>query len=170
MPAEGTRELRLSNGFTIAPSYGMGFAQLAPEHGSNMTTLSFRVGAGYFVAQHVEVGGMVGYYYLSSGGSSSTVQGPGLDAFLRLYSRTGNLGLFFEPILEFQYLSFSNGSDKVLGPGADIGIEFFLADSWALRFSPTFRYYKLWESADSGGSADTSATRFGLSLGISAYF
>lgn len=167
-PEEGTRELRIGNGVSILPSYGPGIVQLSPDKGKNQTSVSFRAGMGYFVSSNVEVGGNLGFYYLSQG--SQSLKGPGLDVFLRLYTRTGNVGLFFEPALEFQYLSAPGGSIKALGPGADVGFEFFLAESWALRFSPSFRYYKVWENADGGYSADTTFTKFGVTFGISAYF
>jgi steroid 5-alpha reductase family enzyme len=76
-----------------------------------------------------------------------------------------NVGLFFEPTVEYQYLTASSASLSVLGPGADVEIEVFLADSWALRLSPTSRYYKTWEKG-----ADTSFTKCGVTWGISAYF
>jgi hypothetical protein len=128
-----------------------------------MTIAGIGVGMGYFVAEHVEVGGALGFFYMSQG--STSMKGPGLSAFLRLYSRTGLVGLFFEPTLEFQYLSQGGLSSKVLGPGADAGVEIFLADSWALRLSPTFRYYKEW--ADAGSM---NVTKIGVTWGISAYF
>ncbi len=159
-PEEGTRELRIGNGISILPSYGAGFVQLAPDKGDNETTVSFRAGLGYFLSPHVEVGGSLGLYYVDAG--STSYKGPGFDLFLRLYARNGNVGFFFEPTLEFQYLDATGGSIKTVGPGADLGAEFFLAESWALRFSPTFRYYKIWASADNGGSADTTAGKYGL--------
>lgn len=167
-PEEGTRELRIGNGISFLPSYGTGFAQLAPDEGDNETTVSFRAGMGYFLTPNVEIGGSLGLYYVDLGESS--LKGPGFDLFLRLYSRTGSVGFFFEPTLEFQYLDARGGAYKTVGPGADVGAEYFLAESWALRISPTFRYYKIWMSADRGGSDDTTATKFGLSIGISAYF
>ena len=180
MPVEGTRELRLSNAIMdITSSGGSGLAVLSPEHGSNTTVVQMGGGAGYFVSDHVEVGATVGYIYQGSGSSSSaTAQGPGFDLFLRLYSKPGAVGIFLEPVLEFQYLKTtmtigSNSesvSEEILGPGADIGVEVFLADSWAIRVGPSFRYYKIWASAENGGSGDTSATKFGLAFGISAYF
>jgi hypothetical protein len=113
------------------------------------------------------VGGSLGYFYISEGNS---LQGPGLSVFLRLYSKTGNVALFLEPTVEYVHLGATGGSEDLVGPGADVGVEIFLADSWAVRLSPTFRYYKEWLSADNGPSADTNFTKFGLSWGISAYF
>ena len=172
MPVEGTRELRLGNSLGLASVYGPGFTSLSPEHGSDMTLVSVSVGMGYFLAEHMEVGGTVGYIYDSEGGSSPTTKGPGFSAFLRLYSKTGNVGLFFEPTLEYEHLGESGaygGTMDMLGPGADVGVEIFLADSWALRLSPTFRYYQVWGNS-SLGSNDTNFTKFGLNWGISAYF
>lgn len=173
-PQEGTRELRIGNGISIFPSYGTGFTRLSPDEGKNQTSVSFQAGMGYFTSPNVAVGGTFGFYYAGSG--SSSYKGPGFSGFLRLYTRTGNVGVFLEPTLEFQYLSLSGSSGssgvsiKALGPGADLGAEFFLAESWAFRVSPTFRYYKVWASVDGGGSDDTSFTKLGLMLGISAYF
>jgi hypothetical protein len=42
----------------------------------------------------------------------------------------------------------------------------FLTDSWALRLSRSFRYYKQWTTDNGSGSA----TKCGLTWGISAYF
>jgi hypothetical protein len=170
VPVEGTRELRLNSGVTSLPSYGNGLSYVSPENGYDETVVSMGGGLGYFLTEHVEVGGAIGYYYAKSGGGSSSGKGPGFDLFFRLYSKIGNLGLFFEPTIEFQYLGFSDGSEKVLGPGADVGAEIFLVESWALRFSPTFRYYKLYASPDGGVTREASATKFGLTWGISAYF
>jgi hypothetical protein len=170
VPVEGTRELRINSGVTFLPSYGNGLSLISPENGSDETVVSMGGGLGYFLTEHVEVGGAIGYYYVKSSGASSAVKGPGFDLFLRLYSKVGNIGLFVEPTLEFQYLGLPGGSEKVLGLGADVGLEIFLVDSWALRFSPTFRYYKLYMSGDGGGSGETSGTKFGLTWGISAYF
>jgi hypothetical protein len=167
VPAQGTRELRLGSSPGALSVYGPGFSRLSPESGSNTTIASIGVGMGYFVTENVELGGSVGYFYISQGGG--TVDGPGLSGFLRLYSRTGNTGLFVEPTLDFQYLSQSSVTLKLLGIGADVGVEFFLANSWALRLSPTFRYYKEWASS-SFGSDDSHATKIGLNWGISAYF
>jgi hypothetical protein len=169
MPVEGTRELRLGNSLGLTSVYGPGFATLSPEHGSNMTLVSVGVGMGYFVAEHVEVGGSLGYFYMSE--NSTTVQGPTLSAFLRLYWRVNMVGLFFEPTLEYQYASLTGGSYNILGPGADVGIEVFLADSWALRLSPTLRYYEEWPSADRGPNPpDTHYWKLGVTWGIAAYF
>jgi hypothetical protein len=168
MPVEGTRELRLGSSMGILSMYGPGINVLSSEHGSDMKLVSIGAGMGYFASDNVEVGGSVGYFYLSSG---SGTQGPGLSGFVRVYKKTGNVGLFFEPTLEFQYLKGSGFSEKILGPGADLGIEIFLADSWALRLSPGLRYYKAWASSSSGGgSGSSSITKFGLNWGISAYF
>jgi hypothetical protein len=166
VPVQGTRELRLGNSLGILSMYAPGVNVLSPEQGSNMTLASFGAGLGYFVTDNVELGGDLSYFYISSGGS---MQGPGLAAFARLYTRTGQLGLFLEPVLEFQYLSDGTVSEKILGPGADAGFEVFLTDSWALRLSPTFRYYKEWASR-SGASASTSVTKLGVNWGIAAYF
>jgi hypothetical protein len=167
MPVEGTRELRLGNSVGVYSFLGgTGINALSPEHGSSITTVSMSAGLGYFLAEHVEAGGTVGFFYFGSGFlSSSSMKGPTFSVFLRLYSKVQNVGIFFEPTVEYQYLSASNASLNALGPGADVGIEVFLADSWALRLSPTFRYYKIWEK-----DADTSFTKFGLTWGISAYF
>jgi hypothetical protein len=171
MPVQGSHELRLGSSLGILSMYGPGINVLAPDRGSDLTLASVGVGIGYFTTDNVEIGGSAAYFYLSSGtGTDSSIQGPGFTGFLRFYTKTGNVGLFFEPTLEFQYLSVTNGSEKILGPGADLGIEIFLANSWALRLSPTFRYYKEWASASNGGSSDTSITKFGLNWGISAYF
>ena len=169
MPVEGTRELRLGNSLGVmSPLSGPGFAVSAPEHGANITTASFAVAMGYFFAEYVEAGGGLGYFYMS--GSGTTFQGPVLSAFLRLYAKMGMVGLFFEPTLEYQYVSLSGGSENILGPGADVGIEVFLADSWALRLSPTFRYYEEYLSPDRGTLPDTHNWRLGVNWGISAYF
>jgi hypothetical protein len=58
----------------------------------------------------------------------------------------------------------------VVGPGADVGIEVFLVDSWALRLSPSFRYCKMWEGPDHGSSGSARFTKCGMIWGISAYF
>jgi hypothetical protein len=47
-----------------------------------------------------------------------------------------------------------------------LGGEINLTDSWALRPSPSFRYCKQWTSDNGSGSA----TKFGMTWGISAYF
>jgi hypothetical protein len=179
MPVEGTRELRLGNSLGLSSVYGPGLTVLSPEHGSNMTLVSVGIGLGYFVAEHVEVGGSVGYIYDGEGGSSS-IKGPGLSAFLRLYSKSGNVAVFVEPTLEYQHLgvdgvntgfgTIGGGSLDLLGPGADLGVEVFLVDSWALRVSPSFRYDKVWVNSSIGGSGDTHFAKFGLNWGISAYF
>jgi hypothetical protein len=165
MPVQGSRELRLGSSLGILSMYSPGVNVLSPDQGSNLTLASVGAGIGYFITEYLALGGSVAYFYMSSGGS---IQGPGFSGFLRLYTKTGNLGIFFEPTLEFQYLSASGGSEKILGPGGDVGIEIFLADSWALRLSPTFRYYKAWVSTSNGSSS--SITKFGLNWGISAYF
>ena len=180
MPVEGTRELRLGNSLGLSSVYGPGFTFLSPEHGSNMKLVSVSVGGGYFVTDYAEVGGTAGYMYDSEGGSGPTIKGPGFSAFMRLYSKRGSVGIFFEPTLEYQHLNLSgvntmfgtavSGALDVLGPGADVGVEVFLADSWALRLSPSFRYDKVWVSSSNGGSGDTYFTKFGLNWGISAYF
>ena len=176
MPVQGTRELRLGNSIGYFSMFGPGFMSLSPEHGSDVTTASVAVGMGYFLAEHVEAGGSVGFFYIGEGffGSGTTgspsMKGPTFSAFLRFYSKVQNVGLFFEPTLDYQYLSLTGGSLNVLAPGADVGIEVFLADSWALRLSPTLRYYKLWASADNGASNDSHAVKFGVNWGISAYF
>ena len=139
VPVEGTRELRLGSAIGIMPTFGPGFASLSPKTGSDLTIASISAGLGYFVAEHVEVGGSLGYFYMSTGGSA---KGPGLSAFFRVYSKTGNVGIFLEPTVEYLHLGMTGGSEDIVGPGADVGIEVFLADSWALRLSPTFRYYK----------------------------
>ena len=170
MPVQGSHELRLGSSLGISSMYGSGINVFSPDRGSDLTLASFGVGIGYFTTDHVEIGGSAAYFYLS-GGTGSSIQGPGFSGFLRFYTRAGNVGLFLEPTLEFQYLSVTNASEKILGPGADLGIEIFLADSWALRLSPTFRYFKEWASASNGGaSSDTSVTKIGLNWGISAYF
>jgi hypothetical protein len=173
-PQEGTRELRLGGSSGALGVYGPGISDFSPEHGKDMTLISMGLGFGYFVSSNVEVGGSIGYFQMSGGGSSSTssstkIKGPGFSAFFRLYSRTGNVGLFLEPTLEFQYLSESSVSIKILGPGVDAGFEFFLADSWAFRLSPNYRYYKEWASGN-GSSNEGSIQKFGLTWGISAYF
>ncbi len=147
--------------------YATGLNLFAPDHGTNMTLASFGAGIGYFASDNVEVGGSAAYFYISSG---SSIQGPGLSGFLRFYARSADVGLFFEPVLEFQYLTVTGGAEKILGPGADAGVEVFLADSWAVRVSPAFRYYKEWASADNGASSSGTLTKVGLNWGISAYF
>lgn len=162
VPVEGTRELRLGNSFGPFSMFSSGFSNLSPAQGTDMTIVGIGAGLGYFVAEHVEVGGTVGYFYMSQGSGSE--KGPGFTGFLRLYSKTGSVGVFFEPTLEFQYLSGGASSSKILGPGFDVGVDVFLADSWALRLSPTFRYYKEW------AAESTNVTKFGVTWGISAYF
>jgi hypothetical protein len=172
MPVEGTRELRLGNSAGVF-SYlgGSGYSYFSPKHGSNLTAVSMSAGMGYFLAEHVEAGGTVGFFYMGSGaGSSSSVKGPTFSGFLRFYSKVQNVGLFFEPTLEYQMLTMTGGEIHAIGPGADLGIEVFFTDSWAARLSPSFRYYKVWMVPDHGSTSDTSATKFGVNWGISAYF
>ncbi|HJX53994.1 MAG TPA: hypothetical protein VJ801_14605 [Polyangia bacterium] len=180
MPVEGTRELRLGNSLGLSSAYGQGFTSLSPGDGSDVTLVSVSVGMGYFLAEHVEVGGTAGYIYEAGGGSYPPMRGPGLSAFLRLYSKTGNVGGFFEPTIEYQHLeqggvntyygSTGDGSVDMLGFGADVGVEVFLADSWALRLSPSFRAYEVWATPSGGTSYNTYFTKFGVNWGISAYF
>jgi hypothetical protein len=61
------------------------------------------------------------------------------------------------------------GEINLVGPGACLGREVFLTDSWALRLSRSFRYYKQWVT-DHGSSGSASATKLGMTWGISAYF
>ena len=68
--------------------------------------------------------------------------------------------------MEYEYLRVPGGKINLVGPGADLGLEVFLTDSWALRLSPSFRYYKQWTTDNGSGSA----TKFGMTWGISAYF
>jgi hypothetical protein len=60
VPVEGTRELRINSGVTLLPSYGSGLSVIAPENGNDETVVSMGGGLGYFLTQHVEVGGAVG--------------------------------------------------------------------------------------------------------------
>jgi hypothetical protein len=173
MPAAGTRELRVGAtpvSFEVIGG-GSGFSFLRPDKGENLTATSLGVGMGWFATDHVALGGTVGFYSLVFDGGSDYEVGPSLSGFLRLYQRSGRAGFFVEPTVELQYLRGDAGlSSKLLGIGADLGVEVFLVDSWALRLGPTFRHYKEWGASVLRGADTGSVTNFGLNWGIAAYF
>jgi hypothetical protein len=69
-----------------------------------------------------------------------------------------------------QYASPSSGANQTeLMLGGDVGAEFFLADSWALRVGPTYRYIRESETVNNR-SVSGSANAFGVNWAIAGYF
>lgn len=175
-PLAGTNELRL--GMPLLPGIAVTGINLykstdgqAGSSSSELTLLSLGAGYGRFLSNNVQIGGSLGF--VSASGDGSSVSGPGISPFIRVFKVSGKLGFFAEASFQYASLSASSSTVSIYGGGIDAGLEFFLAESWALRVAPSFRLLSAKESskdpADSS-SSDEGLRVFGLNWGISAYF
>lgn len=173
-PTAGTNELRIDGSYLI-PGYSItGYnhtsTSLSDTSGSTSMTL-FGVGFAYgrFLTDNVEIGTTLSLYYSKAGGSSSTM--PGIAPFVRGFAMVADhVGVFCGGTAGIQVSSQDNAPDRTgLMLGADLGAEFFLADSWALRVGPTYRY--LHESMTvANNTLTTSGNVFGVNWAIAGYF
>jgi hypothetical protein len=175
-PVAGTNELRLGPPFVPGLAItGINFYSngggSSGQGSDTVTLLSLGAGYGRFLSNHVEIGSGLGFTFLSAGGDS--VSGPGIAPFVRVFTVAGNLGLFAEASVQYHSLSSSGSSVSIYGGGIDAGLEFFLAESWALRVAPGYRHLIASSSSNDPGSSPSAgegANVFGVNWGIAAYF
>ena len=174
-PHNGSRELRIGQEFEPPINLTNGFLRVEPEQGSGATSLGLGAGMGWFVSDTIELGASLSFQLVKD--NDTTLTGPGVSPFLRFMTVQGRVGYFAELDASFQRFSASSdaggggGSITMISLGADVGLEFFVTDDWAVRVAPTFRHVILSASSDTGNtSADTSQNRFGLVWGLACYF
>jgi opacity protein-like surface antigen len=168
-PRAGTFELRLDNtwyagGFPL----GNGFAHQAPERGENSNILSFGASLGYFLNDHVELGG--GLTYVNLDGDA---QVPGLSVFARGFWMVGpSTALYAGGGGLFQVMIPDTGNNQTLyGLGVDAGVEQFLTSNWAIRLGMSHRHIWVHRDVNIPGIDDTTSNDvIGVNWGIAAYF
>lgn len=177
MPSAGSNELRIDSSFLIPGASITGYNHYSVSSGNSSDSESlfgFGFAYGRFLSDNVELGSSLTFLYMSASGPSITV--PGVAPFLRAFvAIDGHAAFYAAAVVGLQYAmrgssSGSSSSDvTMLSAGADVGLEFFLADSWSLRIGPTYRYVH--ESAGSGTqSASGSEQIIGLNWAIAGYF
>jgi len=172
IPKAGSKELRIGQQLQPPLTLTDGFIRLEPETGSGSTGLGMGAGMGYFVTDGIELGTSLSLQMMKTGDADAII-GPGLTPFARFMFFSGKIGVFAELVAEFRRLSNDNGSSTVFGFGADLGLEIFVTDDWAVRLAPTYRHLVITNSANVGSvevSNDTSGDRFGMTWGLAAYF
>ena len=173
-PAAGTNELRIDGSYLI-PGYsitGYNHTSISSPNTSNSANTTL-VGVGFaygrFLTDNLEIGTTLSLYYLKGTGAASTT--PGIAPFVRGFAMVADhVGAFCGATAGIQRSSQDNGPDQTgLMLGADLGAEFFLADSWALRVGPTYRY--LHESMTVANTSITASENvFGVNWAIAGYF
>ena len=178
-PTAGTNELRIDGSYII-PGYSItGYNHISAGASSSSGTSTSSasetlVGVGFaygrFLLDNLEIGTTLSLYYLSgSSGSATTL--PGIAPFVRGFAMvTDRIALFGGGTAGVLFVSPDKGSNQTeLMLGADLGAEFFLADSWALRVGPTYRYLR---EDTTVGNTSISATGnvFGVNWAIAGYF
>jgi len=176
MPAAGSNELRIDSTY-LMPGYSItGFNHYSVSSGGqsdSMSMLGFGFAYGRFLTNEVEIGSSLTFIYMGSDGDS--VMAPGLSPFLRGFFAVGpNIAFYAAAVLGFQQATDSSSGSPdmtttLLSAGVDLGLEFFLADSWSLRVGPTYRYVDVSMSMGSS-SADSTEQIIGLNWAIAGYF
>jgi hypothetical protein len=176
MPTAGSNELRIDSTY-LMPGYSItGFNHYSMSSGGqtdSMSLLGFGFAYGHFLTNEVEIGTSLTFLYMGSDGDS--VMAPGLSPFLRGFFPVAPTTAFYAAaVVGFQHAteSRSGGSDMnntLLSAGVDLGLEFFLADSWSLRVGPTYRYVH--ESMSMGSTSVSGSEQIiGLNWAIAGYF
>jgi opacity protein-like surface antigen len=170
-PKQGSKELRIGQGFVGVNNALQGLVRSEPSAGEGITLVGLGAGLGYFVTDAFELGTSVTYDRFSLGASSSG--GPGVEPFVRLVAVHERVLLFAQAQVGIyrESSSGSSASRTTTTVGGDLGIEIFLGTDWALRFAPGYRHLTLGSDGPSlGGSSTASTSLFGVSWGIAAYF
>ena len=173
VPAKGTFELRIPGGHLDAVGIpaGITFTSIdgADNTSSKLSLAYVAAGLGYFVSDNVEVGATLGLLRMKVG-DNDTSFGPAIAPFVRGLSMVApRLALFGEGMVEYVRMDVGDASTSSMSFGFDAGVEFFLAESWALRVAPGYRYRTAKISIDDFSDEQT-AHAFGLGWGIAAYF
>ncbi len=165
-PVAGTHELRLNQGFV--PGFATSGVNLfyASSNGvtssENLTLMSAGAGLGYFISDKMEVGANLNLLIIDVGGASA--RSPGIQPFVRGYAWSqGGLGLYAEARLTLQPFFTDGDSTMLYGAGADVGVERFFTDSWALRVGIGYAFLR---SSDGDGTIHVP----GINWAIAAYF
>jgi hypothetical protein len=165
-PAAGTNELRLDNSILAGVSVSTnGFTHIAPKQGSDTTLFGAGVGFGHFVTDNIELGGGLSYSNVNG-----DLQIPGINAFFRGFGMAAaGTGGFGEAVVQYQRVEPNQGSGtSVVSVGANVGLERFFTESWALRIQATYRH--LFEFGSGVSSSNNSEDAIGFGWGIAAYF
>jgi hypothetical protein len=159
-PRHGDRELRLGAStpvFIVGPAAPSGLTRVE-SGGGGSTLFDLDLGVGWFVTNHLELGGLATIAYASA--PSETLVG-------------------FAPLLKFLYVPHSVGLYVEAAPGfliekkidthalfhlsTGLGMEAFLTEWWAIHAGPTYELY-----LNKGGYQTLHV--LGVSWGIAAYF
>jgi hypothetical protein len=170
-PKIGSKELRIGQHYQPPLNLTDGFIRLEPERGEGLSGMGLGAGMGFFLTDNVELGLSLSLQMVKSGGN--TLFGPGAEPFARFIFIQGKVGFFVEADAEIRRLSSDNNASTIIGLGADIGLEFFVTDDWAVRVAPTFRHLIINNSASAGGvtvSNEETGNRFGITWGLACYF
>jgi hypothetical protein len=160
-PKAGSRELRIGQQYQPSLQVSDGF--LRHETGGNgVTTLGAGFGFGAFLTDHVELGLSASLSLAKLTGRDDALVAFGLEPFLRLMKVSERTGYFGELILGAQRLSVAGDGVSLFEVGLDVGLEYFVTDSWAVRFSPGYR--RLMDSDGDG------VNRFGITWGLACYY
>jgi hypothetical protein len=133
-PTAGTNELRIDGSYLI-PGYsitGYNHTSTSSPNTPNSTSMTlFGVGfaVGRFLTDNLEIGTTLNLYYSKGTGSATTT--PGIAPFVRGFAMVADhVGAYCGATAGIQRSSQDNAPDQTgLMLGADLGAEFFLADS-----------------------------------------
>jgi len=171
LPQAGSNEIRIENAVVMQGLGITGLTHAKPGTGNSSSTV-FGMGLAYgrFVTDNIELGSSLSIAYLDASEASSATCF-GLSPFVRFFNQVSDTaGIFVTGTAGYQIISPEHGSNtNVISVGADVGVEFFIADSWSVRLAPMYRY--LHESRSAGKTDLTGSEHdYGLSWGLAGYF
>jgi len=172
-PRAGSNEFRIESSYLIP---GLSVVGLTHESrsSSGLSSSSTLFGAGFaygrFLTDNFEIGSAL--TVIRPGGSASgEVWSYGVSPFARAFAMaTDRLAVFGGATAGVLRTDATNSSNSTqLSLGGEVGAEFFLGDSWSLRFGPTYRY--LHQSTNTSlGSGTSSGNVYGVNWALAGYF